>query len=74
MDFTNEKVKDLNEVINKTKAEADVMKENTKKLLEQVIVEEKEASIVATSAKETEGRANIVLAEAEEVRKEADLS
>lgn len=72
MDFTNEKVTALNEVIEKTKAEAQIMKENTQKLLENVTIEEKEASIIAAQAKETETRANIVLNEAEGVKKEAD--
>lgn len=74
MDYTNEKVVALNEVIAKTKAEANIMKEATQKLLEHCTIEEKEASIIAESAKKTEARANIVLAEAEGVKKEADDS
>jgi uncharacterized coiled-coil DUF342 family protein len=72
MDFTNVKVKELNEVIDKTKAEANIMKENTQKLLDQVTIEEKEAGVVADAARETETKANVVLAESEGVRREAD--
>lgn len=71
MDVTNEKVEVLNQNIAVTKKEADVKKEETQKLLDQVTVEEKEANIIKEKALDTEKRASVILAEALEVSKEA---
>lgn len=72
MDNIKENVEALNEQIKVRKQEADIIAQETQKLLDKVTVESEKAAIIAASAAETAERAGIVLAEANAVKQEAE--
>ena len=72
MEETNKEVAILNQTIQKKKREADVMKEQTKILLEKVTTEAKSSNVVAEEANAIEASAKIVLDASEPVKNEAE--
>lgn len=72
MDATNEKVEALNEQIKVSKAEADIIAADTKKLLDKVTVESEKAAVIAAAAAETAEKCGVILEEATAVRIEAE--
>jgi len=72
MDNIKENVEALNEQIKVRKQEADIIAQETQKLLDKVTVESEKAAIIAASAAETAERAGLVLAEANAVKQEAE--